>query len=146
MEEQVRAADPNIERCERELFHRATDTVAYESNEGGRSEIYVQSFPDRARKVQISTGGGAAPVWRGDDGRELYFRSPGGQLMAARIASNGTQLDSDTPSVLFALPAAPNDNGMWPFAASRDGQRFLVNTVVEGASPITVLLNWKPKK
>jgi len=120
--------------------------VAYESDESGRGEIYVQSFPDLARKVQISTGGGAAPVWRGD-GRELFFRSADDQLMAARIASSGTQLDTDTPTVLFALPAGPNRAGNTPawYAASRDGQRFLVNTFVEGASPITVLLNWKPR-
>ena len=120
--------------------------VAYESTESGRSEIYVQSFPDLSRKVQISTGGGAAPVWRGDDGRELYFRSPAGQLMAARITSNRTQLESDTPSILFTLPVGPNDNGMWPYDASRDGQRFLVNTVVEAVSHITILLNWKPRQ
>lgn len=118
--------------------------VAYESTESGRSEIYVQSFPDPARKRQISTAGGTAPVWRGD-GRELYFRSPEDQLMSARIASSGTQIDTDTPSVLFALPAGPRGgtSSTW-YAASRDGQRFLVNTFVEGASPITILLNWKP--
>jgi len=120
--------------------------VAYESNESGRSEIYVQTFPDLARKVQISTGGGTAPVWRGD-GRELFFRSADDQLMAARIAPSGTQLDMDTPSVLFALPAGPNRDGSNPgwYAAARDGQRFLVNMFVEGAPPITVLLNWKPR-
>jgi Tol biopolymer transport system component len=119
--------------------------VAYESTESGRSEIYVQSFPDLARKTRISTAGGTTPVWRGDT-HELFFCSPDDQLMAARIASGGTQIDSHTPSVLFALPAGPNraDNQAW-YAASRDGQRFLVNTTVTGASPITVLLNWKPK-
>ncbi|MBK5297404.1 MAG: serine/threonine-protein kinase [Vicinamibacteria bacterium] len=118
--------------------------VAFESNENGRSEIYVQSFPDAARKTQISTAGGTAPLWRGD-GRELFFRSPDDQMLAARIASSGTQIDVDTPSVLFALPAGPNrdTNASW-YDVSRDGQRFLVNTTVEGASPITVLLNWKP--
>ena len=119
--------------------------VAYESTESGRSEIYVQSFPDLARKTRISTAGGTTPVWRGD-GHELFFCSPDDQLMAARIASSGTQIDSHTPSVLFALPAGPNrDSSQAWYAASRDGQRFLVNTIVEGASPITVLLNWKPK-
>jgi Tol biopolymer transport system component len=120
--------------------------VAYESNESGRSEIYVQSFPALDRKVQISTGGGAAPFWRGD-GRELFFRSPDDQLMTARITSSGAQIDADTPSILFALPPGPNRDGStggW-YVATRDGQRFLVNTSVEAASPITVLLNWKPR-
>ena len=119
--------------------------VAYESNESGRSEIYVQPFPDLAPRRQISIGGGTAPVWRGD-GRELFFRSPEDQLMAAQVVSSGTRIDTATPSVLFGLPRGPHreTNIAW-YAASRDGQRFLVNTIVEGASPITVLLNWKPK-
>jgi hypothetical protein len=76
----------------------------------------------------------------------LFFRSPDDRLMVAPIKSSGTQLDADTPSVLFALPAGPSrDGNHWAYAASRDGQRFLINTYVEGASPITVLLNWKPR-
>jgi Tol biopolymer transport system component len=120
--------------------------VAYESNESGRSEIYVQSFPDLARPTQISTGGGTSPAWRGD-GHELFFRSPDDQLMAVPIVSSGRRIDAGTPTVLFALPPGPHRDGattLW-YAASGDGQRFLVNTFVEGASPITVLLNWKPR-
>jgi len=66
--------------------------------------------------------------------------------MAAQVASSATRIDTDTPSVLFGLPRGPHreTNTGW-YAASRDGQRFLVNTVVEGASPITILLNWRPK-
>ena len=119
--------------------------VAYESNESGRSEIYVQSFPDLARKTRISTGGGTTPVWRGD-GHELFFRSPDDQLMAARIAPSGTRSTRHAIR-LVRPPTGPNRDRAhqaW-YAASRDGQRFLVNTIVEGASPITVLLNWKPK-
>ena len=119
--------------------------VAYDSNESGRSEVYVQSFPDLARPMQISTGGGSSPVWRGD-GRELFFRSLDDQLMSVPIASNGRHFEAGPPSPLFPLPPGPHREAttMW-YAASRDGQRFLVNTFVEGASPITVLLNWKPR-
>ena len=107
----------------------------------------MQSFPDLARKTQISTGGGRAPIWRGD-GREVYFISPDDELMAAQITSNGTQLETGTPSALFTLPAGPNRRDgttSGAYAAARDGQRFLVNTFVEGIAPITVLLNWKPR-
>ena len=122
--------------------------LAYESNESGRSDIYVQSFPQSGRKVQISVGGGTAPVWRAD-GRELFFRSANDHLMAARIAASETALSADAPEVLFALPPGPHRVGLgnipW-FAAAADGQRFLVNTSVEIAPPVTVLLNWKPKR
>ena len=67
-------------------------------------------------------------------------------IRPAQVASSGTRIDTGTPSVLFALPRGPHrDTNIAWYAASRDGQRFLVNTVVEDASPITVLLNWKPK-
>jgi hypothetical protein len=48
---------------------------------------------------------------------------------------------------LFAVPGSPTRDGTnaMPYTASRDGQRFLINTVVEEAPPITILLNWKPR-
>jgi serine/threonine protein kinase len=118
--------------------------VTYESNESGRSEIYVQSFPDLARKSQISTDGGTSAMWR-SDGRELFYRSLDDRLMAVRITSSGTQIDTDRPSALFALPTPTVETNSARYAPSRDGQRFLVNAFVEAASPITVLLNWKPR-
>ncbi len=65
--------------------------------------------------------------------------------MAARIAPKGADIDVGTPSALFQLPPGPGREATtsW-YAAAADGQRFLVNTYVEGA-PITVLQNWKPR-
>src|SRR5204863_116238 len=48
--------------------------LAYQSNESGRYEVYVQPFPGGGRPIPISTGGGVFPRWS-SDGRELYFRS-----------------------------------------------------------------------
>ena len=118
--------------------------VAYTSNENGTNELYVQSFPDLGRKVQISTEGGSWPVWR-RDGQELFFVSGDNRMMSARITSSGPQVATQTPSALFSLQVALSGVGNSPwYAVSPDGQRFLVNTAVEGASPITILLNWKP--
>jgi len=105
----------------------------------------VVAFPELTRKAQISTDGGTVPMWRGD-GRELFFVSLDDRLMVARIAASG-QLETDAPSVLFSLPPGPHRYGTnaAPYAVARDGQRFLINTSVEEAPPITVLLNWKPK-
>ena len=58
--------------------------VAYVSNESGREEIYVQTFPEPSGKWQVSSGGGTDPSWRGD-GREIYYRSPDQKLMAVEI-------------------------------------------------------------
>ena len=131
--------------ADRARFSPDVQWVAYESTETGRTEVYVQSFPDATGKTQISTAGGMAPLWRGDGG-ELFLRSLDDRLMAARIRASGTELHTETPSVLFALPSGPNRAGSsaaW-YDVSRDGQRFLVNTYVEGSSSVTVLLNWKP--
>ena len=37
--------------------------VAYQSNESGRDEIYVQRFPEPGGRTQISTDGGTFPKW-----------------------------------------------------------------------------------
>ena len=57
--------------------------VAYVSNESGRAEIYVQTFPDGGGKWQVSNAGGIDPSWRGD-GKELYYRSPGPEAHGGR--------------------------------------------------------------
>jgi eukaryotic-like serine/threonine-protein kinase len=59
--------------------------LAYQSNESGRFEMYLQRFPTPGGKVQVSTDGGIQPVWS-RDGRELYYRSPT-HVMAAGISS-----------------------------------------------------------
>ena len=62
--------------------------LAFASDESGRSEVYVQSFPDGRDRQLVSVQGGVEPKWRGD-GRELYFLAPAGKLMAASFNSAG---------------------------------------------------------
>jgi eukaryotic-like serine/threonine-protein kinase len=119
--------------------------VAYETNESGRFEIVVQSFPEPNGKWQVSTAGGTQPRWRAD-GKELYFVSLDGKLTAASINA-GTTFSAGTPIALFPVKIAPGAGAnKQQYAVSRDG-RFLVNEPVETANPapITVILNWKPK-
>lgn len=59
--------------------------VAYTSNESGRSHVYVTSFPKADFRRQISTDGGEKPEWR-RDGRELFFVSTDGRLMASDVS------------------------------------------------------------
>ena len=58
------------------------------SNESGRAEIYVQTFPDGGGKWQVSNAGGVDPSWRGD-GKELFYRAPDQKLMAVEIRTAG---------------------------------------------------------
>jgi hypothetical protein len=77
--------------------------VAYQSNESGRAEVYVQSFPDPGAKVQISTNGGAQMRWR-RDGKELFYIGLDGRLMAAPIRQGPGDrlLEAGDPVPLFA--------------------------------------------
>jgi serine/threonine protein kinase len=127
--------------------------VAYMSNESGRDEIYVRPFmedgPGQAGggQWQVSVAGGSFPLWR-TDGKELYYLSPDGKLIAAPIQVQGATLEPGAPVVLFQtrIVGGGIDNGLGRnYDMSRDG-RFLLNTVADdaAAAPITLLQNWKP--
>ena len=122
--------------------------VAYQSDETGQLEIYVRPFPGPGRPEKISTSGGGSPRWRAD-GRELYYVTVDGKVMAVPIGTQGSTIVPGTPSILFQPRVA---GGPWSSGAgnlhqqydvSADG-RFLVNVAEETASPITLILNWKP--
>ena len=68
--------------------------VAYQSNESGRFEVYVQSFPPSGGTWQISTGGGDQPRWRADD-KEMYYLDPGRKLMAVEVRGDASQFSAD---------------------------------------------------
>jgi len=118
--------------------------VAYASNETGKWEIYVTSFPEARGKWQISIGGGEQPRWRGD-GKELFFLSSGSKIMAAPVTT-GANFDAGPPVALFqATPRQPvSTNDQFVYDVSRDGQRFLFLTLVKEAEtvPVSVVLNW----
>jgi Tol biopolymer transport system component len=117
---------------------------AYASNETGRLEVYVDRFPGLGAKRLVSTTGGRWPRWA-RDGRELFYISPDAQLMAVAIAATRDRLDVGAPRPLFAVrPRAPVRLDAYPYDVSPDGQRFVVNAVIEDttATAITLVLNW----
>jgi Tol biopolymer transport system component len=120
--------------------------VVYETNESGRSEIVVQSFPAPIGKWQMSTNGGVQPRWR-PDGKELYFIGLDGKLMATPIEASTSTLVAGTPVALFPSRIVGGSFAVLKpqYAVSRDG-RFLINQLTDqsGPPPITLILNWKP--
>jgi Tol biopolymer transport system component len=117
--------------------------IAYQSDESGRWEIYVRAFPDSDRKWLISTAGGTMPAWRGD-GRELYYVSLEGKMMAVGVTP-GTDFESADPVVLFDAPVRQHATTQYDVTA--DGKRFLVNKRIESAAvePIVLIQNWDAK-
>jgi hypothetical protein len=126
--------------------------IAYQSNESGRFEIYVQPFPGPGGKFQLSTNGGAQPRWN-KNGKEVFYVSLDSKMMVAplKLSVDGESLETGTPAALFPVRIAggpvPGTNNQ-QYAVSADGERFLVNLAVdEGtASPITLIYNWHPPK
>jgi Tol biopolymer transport system component len=117
--------------------------AVYASDESGNWEIYVTSFPGAAGKWQVSRGGGTEPRWRGD-GKEIFYISPSGTLMAVSV--NGeTTFATGTPVALFQVHGrAPiSSTDVFTYDVTKDGKRFLVNRYErpEHVPPLTILLN-----
>jgi serine/threonine-protein kinase len=98
--------------------------VAYMSDESGRPEVYLDSYPRPGRRVTVSWGGGAHPVWRGD-GRELYYWNDGA-LVAVRLggSAGGAPPAVEARTVLFRAPYHVGPNTMYD--VSPDGEQFVI--------------------
>ncbi|MBL8207763.1 MAG: PD40 domain-containing protein [Blastocatellia bacterium] len=95
--------------------------IAYASNDQGRPEVYVQTFPVSGGKWQISTNGGLRSLWR-SDGKELYYVSADGKLMAVEVKPGGS-FEATAPRALFDLAPVRAGGG---YTVTAEGDRFLV--------------------
>ena len=113
--------------------------IAYNSNDQGRYEVFVQTFPASGGKWQVSTNGGTWLHWP-SGGKELFFIS-GGKLMAVEVKP-GSSFEAGVPRALFDL--APLRAGANGYAVTADGQRFLFVTQGEATANLqyTVVTNW----
>jgi Tol biopolymer transport system component len=113
--------------------------LAYTARETNQEEVYVVPFPGPGGKWQVSNGGGGVPRWR-RDGRELYFSSLDGTVMAVPVVIHGERLDLGVPKALVRANLATVGN---PYDVSANGQRFLINQREEPeVPPITLVVNW----
>jgi serine/threonine protein kinase len=117
--------------------------LTYISNESGRFEIYVQSYPGPGGKWQISTEGGTEPAWN-RNGRELFYRS-GDKMMAVEITTQ-PNFSAGKPRMLFEGQYEPSPATTPNYDVSPDGQRFLMlkpsESTVAAPTQINVVLNW----
>ena len=109
--------------------------VAYQSNETGQSEIYVQPFPGPGRSASLR-GGGTRPRWR-RDAVELFYLASDRRLMACRSSERHQFRDRPAPRAVYVevhlrLRGVPR----WPAVPGHRGR--------VGGQPISVILNWKP--
>jgi serine/threonine protein kinase/Tol biopolymer transport system component len=124
--------------------------IAYQSNESGRFEIYVQPFGRTGAKVPVSRDGGAQVRWRAD-GKELFYVAFDNRLMAVPVhaAADNQTFEVGTPIALFTtqIGGAVQSVNRQQYMVAADGERFLMNTVLEDAtSPLVVLMNWPARR
>jgi Tol biopolymer transport system component len=116
--------------------------VAYQADESGRDEIYVESFPTTGRPVRVSSNGGQRPEWR-NDGKELYYLAADRMLMVVAVVPAGPLFQAAPPQPLFPV-TTPDDYLRQQYQPRADGTRFLVNARIEEMPRVlTVVLNWQ---
>jgi hypothetical protein len=123
--------------------------MAYTSDEAGRSEVYVRSFPGAERQWKISIAGGEQPRWRGD-GKELFFVGADRKMMAVTvkaIAGTKPSFEAGTPQPLFDAHLFENVNSnVFEYDVTKDGKRFLLDTIGGGSASaplLNVVVNWQ---
>jgi eukaryotic-like serine/threonine-protein kinase len=112
--------------------------LAYVSDESGRNEVYLRSFPGPGESHTVSVGGGSDPVWD-RRGRELFYRN-GDSMMVVTVTTQPTFI-AGRPRLLFTGPFVRGNN----YDVSPDGESFVMVESGEdsgAATKINVMLNW----
>ena len=125
--------------------------LAYSSNESGNYEVYIrpvsqeglQTNPGRGARTRVSQTGGASARWR-RDGREFFYLTPDGALVAVKVSGDGA-MDVSKPQHLFntCITWLPTQYWESVYDVSADGERFLFNCPVDENSRLTLEINWE---
>jgi Tol biopolymer transport system component len=119
--------------------------LAYVTDQSGRDEVWIATFPSGEPRRQVSTAGGTAPDW-GEGSKELFYLSPDRHVMAASMSERG---EIGAPTALFQMPNMIAEGGLLMptannYVVTRDGRRFLaaVSAPNSNASPVNIVVNW----
>jgi serine/threonine-protein kinase len=116
--------------------------IAYVSTESQKNQVYVRPYPsvDSARWT-ISVDGGDEPLWS-HSGRELFFRTHAGDVMAVPVETQG-EFRAGTPVKLFTNSAFLSDEVHRAYDISGDDKQFLmITTSLQGSKSLGLVLNW----
>ncbi len=111
--------------------------MLYTSNESGRQEVYVVSYPALGGKWQISPAGSVGGGWVEGSPRIIYADLDG-RIQSVEVTAQGANLSIGAPRPVFpGLPAAPA-------AIVPDGKRFLVAVPTEESvqSSLVLVSDW----
>ena len=112
--------------------------LAYVSDETGRSEIYVRTFPDGESRWPVTTTGGTEPLWS-RSGDELFYRA-GNEILVVPVETDST-FTFGNPQAVISGPYVPNPMHT-NYDIHPDGQRFVMVRSGEGETRMIVALNW----
>jgi eukaryotic-like serine/threonine-protein kinase len=121
--------------------------LAYQSNESGRMEIYVQPFPGSGGKWQVSSGGGRLPVWSRNQ-RELFYLDDDDRIMAATYKATQGAFAAGNARLWTEHRIPVIQNAIRNFDPAPGGHRFVVLAASENpadensATQLTILLNF----
>jgi hypothetical protein len=115
--------------------------LAYVSNESGRYEVYVRSYPSLDRQLRVSSDGGTEPIWAAS-GQELFYRS--GDKMMVVDMQPGVEFEPSTPVILFDEHFAvdPVGNDAANYDVTSDGKLFIMIEEQQSSPRWNVVLNW----
>ena len=114
--------------------------LSYMSDETGRAEVYVRSYPDPATKVQISNGGGSNQAWS-PDGTSLYY-SLGDRIFEARLSTTPTLRVVARDTAFRIESQSTGFNGGTGFEPTRDRNRILVVKLESNKYQVIASPNW----
>ncbi len=115
--------------------------LAYVSDESQRPEVYVRPFPETgSARWQVSTGGGLEPVWS-RNGRELYYRTGEGDLIAAAIAPRAP-FRVESHKTLFRNRRFHSEVFHQTYAQAPDGRFLFVEGKCESSAALVRVENW----
>lgn len=120
--------------------------IAYQSDETGRSEIYVRPFPKAAEgRRQVSSAGGDEPLWS-PSGREIFFRAPSGEMMAVPVTTTPA-FTAEAPRALFPAADYAHSPSYRAYDVTPDGRRFVMlrriaDSVAAAPNQVVVVDNW----
>ena len=120
--------------------------IAYVSNRSGIEEVFIQTFPGLAGRVQVSNGGAAQPVW-GPTGDVLFYQTFNSELRAVPIDTSTTSVVGD--SKLFSsgtFGRAVDSFSQRTFDTSPDGTHLVSvargSVGLEGLTGLVLVENW----
>lgn len=114
--------------------------LLYQSDESGRNDVYVTSFPARTGRWLVSENGGILPKWSATGQEIFYLSQDHSTLFSAAVRTHGAAFRVSSVQRLFSAPMVAGRG--YPYDVSRNGSRFLVVVSSGVTTPLTLVVDW----